>query len=368
MTIPGTHVTVHSSLREILRGIELEDGDPLPPCGAYPADRHPIQRTAPGTALVCRDEVFPESRIGGAVERALRAALREGHAHRTRIQRAGIGIGATAILSTLLLCGSQFILPTSLEPDAAESRLSDVSHPSSSQWTFASAAFAAATQSETQEDSDLGMGVPAFAAIGQKALREEEGDVSRPPTVVTLAARETVAARPGETVELPFEIKGAEALAAGATLVIQGVPENAALSAAKPQGGGVWTVPIERAADLKLTTYTLSAGTSENLVAELRSPEGEVLARTTTRLLTSEPRAPGTAVAESRPGDKRVSGSEPRAASATVSEWATVAVVPKSSKAAAEQRTETVARSDEPPQEAPEWLTDGSRSALGGPR
>jgi hypothetical protein len=368
MTIPGTHVTVHTSLREILRGIELEDDDPLPPCGVEPADRPPIQRTTPGTALVGRDEVFPESGIGGAVERALRAALGEGHAHRTRIQRAGVGIAATAILSTLLLCGSQFILPTSLEPDAAESRLSDVSHASSSQWAFASAAFAAATESETQEDSDLGMGVPAFAALGQKVLRDEEGDISRPPTVVTLAARETVAARPGETVDLPFEVKGADALAAGTTLVIQGVPENAALSAAEPQGDGVWTVPIEQAADVKLTAYALSTGTSENLVAELRSPEGEVLARTTTRLLASGPQVPGAAVAESRPGDKPVSGSEARPASATVSEWATVAVVPKSSKAAAEQRTETVARSDESPREAPEWLTDGSRSALGGPR
>ncbi len=367
MTIRGTHLTADSSLREILRGIELEDDDPLPPSGVNPADRPQIQ-TAPGTALVCRDEDFPESRISGAEASALRAARGEAYLSRMNFRRVGFGVGATAILSTLLLCGSQFILPTSPEPDVADSRLSDVLHASSRQLSFTSGAFAAATVPETPGTSDPHMGVHAFAALGQKVLLNDEGDILRRPTVVTLAAKEVIAARPGETVELPFEVKGADSLAAGTTLVIQGVPENAALSAAEPQGDGVWTLPIEQAADVKLTAYTLPAGTGENLVAELRSPEGEVLARTTTRLLASGPQMPGAAAAESRAGKKQVFGSKSRPAPATVSEWATVAVVPKSAKTAAQEPAETVARSDEPPRETPEWLADGSRSALGGPR
>ncbi len=365
MSSRGKHVTASSSLREILRGIELEEDDPMPLPGIGPAD-WPQTQTTPGTALVCRNEGLPVSRVREAEAAGLPGAAGGEQPSGTSLRRVGFGIGTTALLSSLLLCGSLFVMPTQSGPDLADADLDGFRRAtSSSQLSFASEAFAAAAEPDPAGTVDPHTGVQAFAAIGHKAILSDADTVPNMPIVVTLAAKESVAAHPGETVDLAFDIKGADALAAGTTLVILGVPENAALSAAEPQGDGVWTLPVNQAADVKLTAYTLPASTIENLVAELRSPEGEVLARATTRLLAQEPSVSGPAVAGSRPGKSRVAGSKPRPIAATVSEWA---VVPKSPKAAAEQPAETIAQSDEPPRETPEWLADGGRSALGGPR
>lgn len=372
----GTHVAAHGSLREILRAIELDDDDQLLLPGLDPEDRSAIQPST-GTALVCRYERLPASE-GMAVNDT---SSFQSTAHETRWRdrifgdrRVGSGIAVAGSLSALLIAGSLFLLPAP-EAEWARATLDDLwLEAARSQMAFASeisAATGAPAATTPAESAESNGGIKAFAALGQRILSSSAHEVPGVPTAYTLAVRKTVEAHPGGIVDLPFDVNGADRAPAGTVLIVRGVPENAALTAAEPLGDGTWAVSLEKVRNVKLTTYAVPAGEDRKLIAELHSAGGEVLARASTRMMFAEPPSLTPAIAAAEP--PRASGQQRTSAPASVSQWASQATSPQTSQAGAAYgaesgQTEAVAHSDASSQETPDWLQNGGRSALGGPR
>jgi len=352
MTDQGDQLAVYGSLRDILRAIDQDDdGFPddsrlVPATGAGSAGLSAVS-TRGSTALVSRIERLPatggrkfDDDIGGPKWR----------------DRIGSWVPGTAFAMAIpvmgtLFAGSLLIAPV---PNAewAGAALNEV-------WLeeVAPAPFTLAASAEVNHRDT---GIQAFAMLGQRALSAIAGEQPKALAAYGLTAEPVVEVRPGETVKLPFRISSTD-LPAGTELIIRGVPENAALSSAEPKADGHWAVPIDKVSEVKLTAYALPTLQSHELVAELRAQSGELLARATTKLVSTA--APSTAPAvaavqqQQRPSIK-------------TPDWATITAQPEVPQALGIQDPSQSAEpaGSEQKTEMPEWMQPWNRSALGGAR
>lgn len=357
MKSQGTEVAVYGTLRDVLRALEQDESD-----GSGHSSWHEVQVSrrsvvvSPAEGFSAADFVDSESGDQQALtwqERLVSKALRIGPG----IRASAVAAPMAFMLSAAVLClapastsewagldGTRLAdggIQVSIAPPA---NAGDGLHPSVA-IVSADGGELGSIEPATAEGTEPPTGFQAFAMIGERVLAAAVAPAQAAPPVYTMAMKESIETRPGEAVDLAFEIAGAASLPSDARLIVRGVPENASLSAAEPQQDGSWVIPIEKAGEVKLTAQALPKPQSHQLVAELRSGQGELLARATIWLTSP---ASVAAARKSRP--------QPRSAT---SEWATFAV--------AEPASETAAKEESAAKEKPEWM-QWNRSALGGPR
>ncbi|MCL4768261.1 MAG: hypothetical protein KJZ80_18735 [Hyphomicrobiaceae bacterium] len=274
MTDQGTQVAVQGSLRDVLRALESEEDDLMPLGGILSGGLQMARSTQ--TAPLHRVESRSPAVVLGAEEPE--PALRWRNLIDLRATRTtALAFGMAAPVTIMLFAGTLMVAP-SPKSEWARSALNEV-------WFEDASSPGSRAPAPTAGASSPERGVQAFAMLGRRVLAA--GIVSplhSPPAVYSLSARDTVEVWPGETVALPFEVAGADSLPAGARLIVRGLPEFAALSSAEPQADGSWALPVERAPGAKLTAYALPTLDGHELIAELRSGGGELLARASTRL------------------------------------------------------------------------------------
>ena len=362
MADQGQQVAVYGSLRDVLRALEQEDDDDL--ITHWSPDFGRSDRAGAGPKAVLA-EVEHRPIIDGGSLHATDGVAPLRWLRRIDLGSASASLGMAVPVLGLIFAGALLFGPL---PE--------------SDW--ASAALSVPTALTPESPAGLQRledGVAAFALLGSRALAG--GDQPSVHAGLQLAAKPEVAPRPGETVDLPFTIANATALPQGAGLIVRGLPENVALSAAEPQPDGGWVVPIDRAADVKLTAYALPARPSQELVAELQSGTGAVLARATTKLnAAAEPGEHSQAVAQAEPSPApapavmAVSTEPPaqrakRRSSSAVSSWVATVSQPAESQLTAASQSEPAAPAtggQSPEREKPEWMQPWNRSALGGAR
>jgi len=352
MTDQGGQLAVYGSLRDVLRALDRDDDDLAP---VAVTGRASTYSEAPGssTALVSRLERLPATRRIAASEPEEMPTVR--WRDRMEYWRPGPALAMVIPAMGMLFAGSLLIAPA---PNA--------------EWAWAAlneVILEGAGASGSAEGKQPVSGIQAFAVLGQRALTAGPGHRSEILAAYGLSAQPVVEARPGETVDLPFDLSSTEPLPSGAKLIIRGVPENAALSSAEPQADGNWAVPADRISEVKLTAYALPTRQSHELVAELRSQSGDLLARATTKLTAApEPSlAPAVVIAPSG-GSSQVRPQQRPAA--TTSDWAAVTVPAPTPRLMAVQGTlppaESAPSEQRPVRETPEWMQPWNRSALGG--
>lgn len=277
-------VAICGSLRDVLRALERDEHGLLPPASESSQRSYlwPASRSVPSASEVERLPAPDETDDVPASRWRDRSAFWPG----TVLAMAVPVVG-------MLFAGLLLLAPT---PDAdwARAALNDL-------WLDEAVASAPLLPAALAGDLQP-TGLQAFAALGQRALGASALDQAQAPArrgPYGLSAKPAIEMRAGETVDLAFGIKDADRLPHGARLIIRGVPENAALSSAEPQADGSWAAPVGRAGEVRLTAYALPAEQSRELVAELRTEAGELLASTTTRLtaLPEPPLAAGWATA-----------------------------------------------------------------------
>jgi hypothetical protein len=100
---------------------------------------------------------------------------------------------------------------------------------------------------------------------------------------VALTAPSQIAAKSGEEVPFTIAIDADGALPARSVIAIRAMPDGATFSQGRPYGTSEWNLTPDEIGDLKLKLPKTAAGGAEIGVA-LMSPDGAILASTTTRL------------------------------------------------------------------------------------
>lgn len=336
MTDQGDQLAHYGSLRDVLRAIDQDDDDfadisgsaPFSVAGSASLGAAPVM----STALVSRIERLPAIDGLGSGEPDELPPMR----WRDRSWVPGTALAMAVPVMGTLFAGSLLIAPVP-NADWARAALNEI-------WIEEPVL----TLANSAENDLADTGIQAFAVLGQRALSASDGHLAPATAGYGLSAKPVIEARPGETIDLPFSISGAE-LPAGTKLIIRGVPENAALSSAEPQADGNWSVPIDRVSEVKLTAYALPIQQGHDLVAELRTEAGELLAHATTKLISV--------------------GEASTAPVAAISDWATVMSAPAVPHAIAVQKASQPVGppSGEQSRETPDWMQPSKRSALGGP-
>lgn len=381
MTDQRTGVVAYGSLRDILRALDEEDEFWPDECEREWQSNHP----STSTAIVAKYERLPEG-TPAPLESEAQAERAEWETWRERTlalitsrvrPRLAAAVAGTPVLG-LLLAGA-LLLDAPPRVDWASAALDKM-------WFAAEPAAPASTEPvvlaefestppvATREEDTKHGAIAAFAELAKPVLAAMEEEETHPAEgVYALTAKELVTAVPGETVDLPFEVTGSGQLPSGARIVFSGVPENAALNAGEPQGSGTWVVPVERAMEVKLTTYALPGAGERKLTAELRAGDDVVLARTTTLLV---PPQLADSHAQAAKTDKKA-GTPRKAAEQRIgltSEWA-VAATPVAPAASVEPAATpsapdatTAAAAAFSGSAVSDWRQGWTRSSLGGPR
>ena len=100
---------------------------------------------------------------------------------------------------------------------------------------------------------------------------------------ISLTAPEEILAEAGETVGFTIDIRGADALGPRSFVSIRDVPEGVSFSSGRPFGDSEWNLAPQEIPGLTMQLPKEQKGAADMRV-ELVAADGEVLARTTTRL------------------------------------------------------------------------------------
>ena len=339
MTDQGDQLAHYGSLRDVLRAIDQDEDDfaGIEGSAFFSGAGGASFGAAPvtSTALVSRIERLPAIDGLGSGEADEMPPMR----WRDRSWVPGTALAMAVPVMGTLFAGSLLIAPVP-NADWARAALNEIwiEQPAPELFTLANSA----------EGNLPDTGIQAFAVLGQRALTASDGHLAQATAGYGLSAKPVIEARPGETIDLPFSISGAER-PAGTKLILRGVPENAALSSAEPQADGNWAVSIDRVSEVKLTAYALPIQQGHDLVAELRTEAGELLAHATTKLISV--------------------GDASTAPVAAIADWATIMSAPAAPQAIAVQKASHPVEpsASEQSRETPEWVQPSKRSALGGP-
>lgn len=258
------------SLRDVLRAIELDEKHHMPlPIAPNPSDE-PKHSSAPLTPpVVSRLGDIADAEAPDDWEDMEAEGVSAWWSNRigfSMFAAAAVGASFIAPVAIMVLAGSIVITPSqngawavaSLDTIKFDEKAAPASLPMDQQGDVRQAGF---------------MRIQGFAGLWQSLA----GDAPQP----RLSTKLTIEASPGETVALPIHIESAQPLPSTASLVVRGVPEFAALSAAEPQQDGSWRVPIPAARDVKLTAYAQPTQDQE-LTIELQDAGGQVVSRAST--------------------------------------------------------------------------------------
>lgn len=285
----GFVTMVESSLRDVLRAIEQDENGNMPlPIVTTPTEeqKHSV---APQMLVV--------SRLGDVADANAPDEWDDFDAEPVSSWWSNrIGFGTFAVAAV----GASFLAPVAVMMLAGSIVIAPLP---SGEWTVASLddiqfeKHGVGAAKEAEKPTEIRQAgfprIQEFAGLWHSLTAE--------PPAPRLSTKLSVEANPGETVALPIHIENAGGLSPSAALIVRGVPEFASLSAAEPQTDGAWRVPLSAAGDLTLTAYARPARDQE-LVMELVTPEGSVMARASTVLKAGpEPVAEVAAVATMPP-------------------------------------------------------------------
>lgn len=120
---------------------------------------------------------------------------------------------------------------------------------------------------------------------------ERSAPAIRLATLPVLTSPALLEATAGEQVSLPIALDGTDGVPARSIIAISGLPQGSALTSGRPYGESEWNLKTDEVGDLQLVVPNSASGAAK-LKIQLVTPEGDIIANTTTVLnMTPGPNA-----------------------------------------------------------------------------